>query len=350
MTQENGDRMREFKGFYKGVNLGGWLSQCGNQYTEEHYNSFVKKEDIARIASWGMDHVRLPIDYNLIQEDDGTLIEAGFKHIDDCLAWCKEYGLNTVLDLHKACGFVFDDENYCSFFADQKLQAQFIELWKEIARRYGNKENIAFELLNEVTMPEMAEPWNEIIRKTMPEIRKIADKTKVIVGGIYNSSITGLSLMEAPYDENMVFTYHCYSPFIFTHQDAEWIAKMPKGFSTTFPKTAKETMEESRSVYGSDFDNEFENLGDALLDKEYFRHLFEPAIAIAEKFDVPLYCGEYGVIDLADCDSTLRWFESMHEALEECKIGRAVWSYKKMNFGLIDKHYDSIREKIVTLL
>ena len=32
--------MREFKGFKKGVNLGGWLSQCGEgNYTKERFDT-----------------------------------------------------------------------------------------------------------------------------------------------------------------------------------------------------------------------------------------------------------------------------------------------------------------------
>lgn len=342
--------MKAFNGFQKGVNLGGWLSQCGRNYTEEHYNSFIVKEDIAKIASWGVDHVRLPVDYNVIQNEDGTMKESGFSHIDRCLAWCEEYHLNVVFDLHKACGFVFDDKNYCDFFTDAKLQDQFIALWKEIATRYGSRKDIAFELLNEVTAFEMAKPWNEISARTIPEIRKIAPDVKIIVGGIYNSSIYGLSLMDKPADENVIFTFHCYSPMIFTHQNAQWIETMPKGYHCTFPQTAKETMEASHIAFGTDFDAEFDGLGDQVLDKEYFKKLFKPAIEISEKYDVILYCGEYGVIEQADTESTLKWYQEMHAALEECKIARAAWTYKAMNFGLTQDHVAEIYEDLIQLL
>ena len=69
-------KTRDFAGFKKGVNLGGWLSQCvGGNYTDEYYSTFITKEDVDRIASWGCDHVRLPIDYNVIQTDDGDMID-----------------------------------------------------------------------------------------------------------------------------------------------------------------------------------------------------------------------------------------------------------------------------------
>ena len=73
-------------------------------------------------------------------------------------------------------------------------------------------------------------------------------------------------------------------------------------------------------------------------------------MAIAEKFDVPMYCGEYGVIDNADRESALRWFEDIHTALTELHIPRAAWSYKKMNFGISDEHNSTIITKLISNL
>jgi len=326
--------MRNFDGYLKGVNLGGWLSQCGKNYTEEHYNSFISKKDIDLIASWGMDHVRLPVDYNVVQNEDGSFIESGFRHIDDCIAWCEANGLKIVLDLHKTCGFVFDDESYCSFFTDSTLQEMFIKLWMEFTRRYGSNENIAFELLNEVTALSVADAWNKISADTIAAIRTLAPNKKIIVGGIYNSSIYGLSLLEKPADENIVFTFHCYSPMIFTHQAADWLKGMPLDYHLTYPLSASKTRSESATVFGNDYDNEFSSLGDDMLSVDFFRRLFAPAVAVAEKYDVPLYCGEYGVIDDADRDSALSWFKDIHTALDELNLARSVWSYKQMNFDI----------------
>ena len=56
--------MRKFDGYLRGVNLGGWLSQCV-AYTEEHFNGFITEEDIKTIASFGLDHIRVPVDYDV---------------------------------------------------------------------------------------------------------------------------------------------------------------------------------------------------------------------------------------------------------------------------------------------
>ena len=339
--------MRVFEGFMKGINLGGWISQCGHNYNEEHYNTFITKKDIDLIASWGLDHVRLPVDYNVVQNDDGSFIESGFKHIDDCIKWCEANNMKVVLDLHKTCGYVFDDATYCDFFKERKLQEMFIRLWSEFARRYGSKKNVAFELLNEITDLSTAVPWNRIATETIAAIRPIAPTTKIIIGGVFNSSIYGLTLLRAPYDENIVFTFHSYSPMVFSHQSACWIKQMPKDFSTTYPLPASEMRAISKSIYGRDFDEDFKYLGDRILDAEFFKQLFAPALAVAKKHNVPLYCGEYGVINFADSASRLQWYKDFHAAIEFYNLPRAAWNYKSMLFGITDEPNKDIYEELI---
>ena len=93
-------------GFYRGVNLGGWLSQC--DYSAERLDSFITERDFAQIAAWGFDHVRLPVDYNVIQRPDGTMIEEGLRRVERAVCGAEAYGLRVVLDLHKTQGVSFD--------------------------------------------------------------------------------------------------------------------------------------------------------------------------------------------------------------------------------------------------
>ncbi len=326
--------MNQLEGYKKGVNLGGWLSQCLDQYNEEHYRSFITERDIEKIASWGLDHVRLPVDYNVVQNEDGTFIESGFAHIDDCISWCKKHGLKIVMDLHKACGYVFDNAEYCDFFSDERLQKMFRDLWMEFTRRYGHEEILAFELLNEVTEERFAEPWNRISTETIRKIHEVAPEKTVIIGGIYNSSIYGLTLLPKPVDDHVVYTFHCYDPMIFTHQNAHWVAQMPKGYAISYRQSASVLANESHRIFGSDFDAQFDGLGDQGMSSEFFRHDFVQALEVANKWKVPLYCGEYGVIDDADRESALSWYEDIQQVLIEQDIPRAAWSYKEMNFDL----------------
>ena len=98
--------MKVFEGYMHGINLGGWLSQC--DHTKDRYDNFILESDIARISEWGLDHIRIPVDYNLVEDEEGNYKEDGFSYIDKAIDWCEKYHLNMVLDLHKTYGFSFD--------------------------------------------------------------------------------------------------------------------------------------------------------------------------------------------------------------------------------------------------
>ena len=81
-------------GFYRGVDLGGWLSQC--DYSRQRLDHFIEEKDLEKIAAWGLDHVRIPVDYNILENEDGSYRDDGFERINRALAWCRKYGLNAA--------------------------------------------------------------------------------------------------------------------------------------------------------------------------------------------------------------------------------------------------------------
>ncbi len=342
--------MKRFLGYQKGINLGGWLSQC--DHNKEHYDSFITEDDIKRIASWGLDHVRLPVDYELVETDRGDFMEDGFRYIDSCLEWCEKYGLNMILDLHRARGYSFDEsETSGGFFKDTKLQDDFVDLWKVFARRYGKYANrLSFELLNEVVDRDVAQIWNGIAERTIEAIRAFAPTIDILVGGVENNSISSLKLLAPPHDEHIVYNFHFYEPLIFTHQSAYWIKGMPTDFSIVYPNRVSEIVSNSKRYVPGLNTDQYESTENDQLDRNFFETAFSEAVRIAEKRNVPLYCGEYGVIDRADVSSTLNWYSDLNSTFEKYGISRAAWTYKEKDFGITGEHYAPIFDRLVKLL
>ncbi len=344
--------MRVFTGFQHGVNLGGWLSQC-DATTEAHFNTFITEADIRRIQGMGLDHVRLPVDYNWIEDEAGAPIEAGMAHIDDCVGWCEAAGLNLLLDLHKAFGYTFDplekNADREIFFHDAALQARFIALWQRLARRYGSHANVAFDLLNEVISPNVVEPWNDIVERTVSAIREIAPDTWIVVGGVCYNNVRSVPLLAPPHDARVVYNFHCYEPMVFTHQKAYWVEGMPDDLDVAYPDDLEHYVALSKQL-SFDLAGAIEGQDVTELGPELFEALFAPALEAAKRNGAPLYCGEYGVIDRADTADTVRWLKDISEVFNRHGIGRALWNYKRKDFGLIDAHYDPVRDAMVKLL
>ena len=315
-------KMKDF-GFYRGVDLGGWFSQCN--YSEDRLEHFITEKDLDKIVSWELDHVRIPIDYNVVEKDDGEFIPEGFFRIGRAIGWCKARNLKVVLDLHKTAGFSFDvGEAESGFFSSEKFQNRFYRLWEELARRFYDPENVAFELLNEVTDESFIDAWNHISRTCIERIRPIAPKALILIGSYHNNSVDAVKDLAAPADDRVIYNFHCYSPLEFTHQGAYWVPDMAPDFRQSFEEAA--------------------------IPEDYFEKAFASAVETAEKNNTALYCGEYGVIDRANPEDTVKWFRLIHAAFEKYQISRAAWSYKEMDFGLSDSRMDAVRDELIPLL
>lgn len=344
--------LKEFKGYKKGIDFGGWLSQC--DHTKDRYDNFIVDDDFTTVAKWGVDHIRVPVDYELVEENDGNYIEEGFGYIQYAIDQCKKNNLNMILDLHKTFGYSFDSGyGESGFFENEKLQERFYKLWEEFAKRFASNEDmLAFELLNEVTDKEYGPIWNDIAEKCITRIREIAPTVTILVGGYWNNSAVAVKDLAMPHDENIVYNFHCYDPLIFTHQGAHWVDRMPLDYKMEFDHTYNEFKEIIHRDF-PEWDDGFympEDAGDKPFGADYFIGLFEEAVKVAEERGVSLYCGEYGVIEKADPEDQVKWFKAINEAFEHFGLARAAWSYKEMDFGLIDVRLDGVRDEIIKLL
>ncbi|MBQ9947351.1 MAG: glycoside hydrolase family 5 protein [Oscillospiraceae bacterium] len=317
--------MLKNKGFYRGINFGGWLSQC--DYSEDRLNNFITESDFAKVSEWGLDHIRIPVDYNIFENDDGSYKEDGFTRIDKAFEYCEKYGLNVVLDLHKTAGFSFDNyvENETGFFENEQLQERFYRLWEEFAKRYGKlSKRVAFELLNEVTDKEYIDIWNRISNECIKRIRVYAPDTLILVGSYYNNSAEAVPYLTKPFDENVIYNFHCYEPLKFTHQGAYWTDMINKDERFSFDESN--------------------------ITPDFFEKLFSPAIEAAKRNNTTLYCGEYGVINIVSPEDTIKWFRCINSVFEKHGISRCAWSYKEMDFGLSDNRLDEIRNELLKYL
>lgn len=341
--------MKVFDGFQKGVDLGGWLSQ--GSYDRAHLDSFITETDFGKIAGWGCDHVRLPVDYNIFEKEDGTPVGDGFELVDKALAWCEKYSLNMLIDVHKVYGYSFysgDGEN--GFFDSEALQERYYKLWQRIAERYGRyPERVAFELLNEVNDKEFSARWNAIAKRATELIRPLAPITKIVLGSYWNNSVDALADLDMPYDENIVYNFHCYDPFMFTHQGADWVDEMPLDLRLDYPGDINDYRLKAKET-GLTRIQDYLDVPESGFDASYFEKRFIGAVKLCEERGVALYCGEYGVIDRADPIQILAWYKDINSAFKKFGIGRAAWNYKEKDFGLSAERMLPVIDELVKYL
>lgn len=341
--------MKRFEGFMKGINLGGWLSQY--EPAKERLDSYITEKDFEKIAGWGLDHVRIPVDYNLFETAEGDPLEFGMEYLEKAFQWGEKYNINIIIDLHKTFGYSYEvSYNESGFFESEALQERFYKLWERFAQRFGSRPGrIAFELLNEVNSPDLSDTWNRIIRTAIGRIRVFAPDTYIIVGGYWNNSVDALHDLEMPYDDKVVYNFHCYDPFMFTHQAAYWVEGMPADFRIGYPGDINEYREMVKKYHFTHI-QDYTDVPDTGFSEKYFESRFANAAKLCEERGCALYCGEYGVIEHSAAEDELRWYRDINHAFEKFCIGRSAWSYKAVDFGLTDGRLDPVLDELVKVL
>ena len=183
----------------RGVSLGSWLTveffltpslfngtSALSEYTltrslgkersrevlEPHWKNFIQKSDFERMASWGINFIRLPVGYYaFLLRDDDPYIDGQLPYIDLAMEWAREYGIQVVLDIHVAPGW----ENFENLGDSSGIWAEtpaYIDDTVEVVRRIvGNATTkwqgvlTGIELLNEPLSPLDA-PFGIIFRET----------------------------------------------------------------------------------------------------------------------------------------------------------------------------------------
>jgi len=337
--------MKKLEGYMAGVNLGHWISQYGTK-RKEHFDNYITAPDFKRIAEWGMDHIRMPFDYFMIEDDadPGKYLEDGLAYMDFTLENCKKNGLNLVMDLHHAPGFFFGNGDKNTLFTDPVMQERYINIWKFLAKRYAAEgDNLIFELMNEVVW-ENSDPWNELWQRTVKEIENISPDRRCIIGGNKWNSITELKNLTIVDDPNVIYNFHAYEPFMFTHQRANW---MENTRNYTVPVKYPFDPKEHAAFFGGNLWGDYAKLD--MIDKRFLYNFFAPALEFIEKNDRPLYCGEFGVISNSDVESMENWYKDMCDIFNEYGIGHAAWSYRGFS-KITDNNNNVVSEKMIKIL
>ena len=193
--------------------------EAAASFWEEFRDAFIDEADIALIAASGFDHVRLPINSRVIQDDAGNPIEAGYALIDRLIEWCRTHRLWVLLDLHGApggqTGTNIDDSprNLPELFMVEEYRERTVRLWRDLATRYaGETVVLGYDLLNEplpnewqhTYAAELADLYRELTR----EIRAIDPDHLIVYEGSHWA--TNWDIFTEVWDDNSMLQFHKY--------------------------------------------------------------------------------------------------------------------------------------------
>ena len=317
-----------------GINTSIWFAQASD-YSVHRLQTFTTADDIALIAKMGFDHCRLSIDAGpLVAWQHGGAADTPFMtELDRVVNVMLQNHLSVILDIHPT------SEYKAELFQGSAGVANFTSLWRALAAHFAaaDPEHVFFEIMNE---PEQNDPyrWQGIEATVVDAIRQAAPRSTIIAAGAHWSGLGDLLVLEPLADPNIIYTFHDYEPFPFTHQGATWTSpEVRPERAIPYPSTPEDIapkLDEEPTLSGQFFLDEY---GEGRWDAARVENSIEFAAKWSALHHVPIYCGEFGVLrEYAPPAARAQWLHDMRVALEKNHIGWAMWDYQT-NFGVVTK-------------
>lgn len=329
-------RVNKTMPYAKGLNLSEWLEVGGFGNVRK---CIYGKQDFENIKELGVEIIRVPIWFEEFSsgKPDYIVEDWLWESIDNAVSWCEEYQMYMIIDFH----------NNCSDGHPTKpdVEKMLVKIWKQIAERYKDKSDyVLYEIMNEPHLSSASPEadivkWGKVQGNVLKEIRAIDKKHTVIVGGEQSNSLGAMLKLPDYKDDNIIYNFHDYTPFLFTHQGAEWWNPMSYFKHVPFPyvkekmpPAPKNATDEAKWFYKNYEKDASEKNLVAPLDK---------AIEFANKRNSALMCNEYGVMmTYADEQERVNWYAMKTKWMKERNIIRVSWDYTG-KFGIFNSVSDT---------
>ena len=337
----------------RGTNLSHWLSQ--SEERGEARRTHIQEDDFARLDSLGFDFVRIPIDEVQFWDEEGNKLPEAWQMLTQALDWSVKHHLRAIVDLHIIRSHYFNavnegQEDANTLFTSEKAQQDLINLWYQLSealKGYSN-DSVAYEFMNEPVAPEH-EQWNQLVAKVHAALRKVEPKRTLVIGSNLWQGYQTIKYLRVPEnDKNIVLSFHYYNPMILTHYGAWWTPIGKYKGKVNYPGilVSKEDYEAAPDSLKPELE--------PYLTQEYnidkIRADFKDAIEAAKKYNLQLFCGEWGVYEPVDRELAYKWTKDMLTVFDEFNIAWTTWCYDA-DFGFWDQKKHDFKDKpLVDLL
>lgn len=324
----------------KGINLAHWFAQ-GKPTVDYIQNRGLDSIDFKLLRTAGFTYVRLSFDPELIfNADNPSLLNPELlvlleKAVDNLIA----ADLAVVLDFHPAT-YYKNRLMHSELFAEKALES-----WYTLSDFFNTRspEMLFFEVLNEPAF-ENPQDWYRLQMRFVSAIRSGVPVHTIIISANMCVShddwngVKALTLMPILQDHNIIYNFHFYEPYFFTHQGASWGWEMLQCLKyLPYPSSleaVKAALKEPQEKIVTDIIRYY---GYERWNLDKLKARLQPAADWARANQVPVTCNEFGAYKPnVRVEDRMRYLHDMRTALESFQIGWGMWDYDA-GFALVEK-------------
>lgn len=319
--------------FSRGVNFSSWMEF---KNPGEINVNFFTKEDFENVKKMGCDIVRLPVHFEQLSHGrpDYEVDSIVWHILDNVTAWANELKLYVIIDFHNnTAGGTSTPKN---------IEEILLKIWNQISSRYSNSgKYICYEIYNEPHGINIIQ-WGKIEEKIINKIRENDKSHYIICGGADWNSFDALKALPDFTDEKLIYTFHFYEPFLFTHQGANWndlkrIKNIPFPYDKNrMPSLPENATSKEKWYLSSDYNYSLKGTEKSVSD------FFDQYVDFSLKRNAPVYCGEFGVyMPYADPKERTNWYRIVTNLLDEKGIAHTSWDYYG-SFGVFKSETETL--------
>jgi aryl-phospho-beta-D-glucosidase BglC (GH1 family) len=323
----------------KGINLSNWF----NDYSDPgQFTSRFSDATLQLIKASGFTYVRLPIGATILFNPSNPtgLNSTNLAKIDKAVQNCINAGLAVTINLHPW------QNNIDSLLANDPLYVNKIaDYWKSVSAYFKKYpvNKIFFEVLNEphasaagLTSQDFGW-WKPVQERIIDAIRESTTEHYIIAGGEGWNSINGI-LQLTPYSKpRIVYNFHFYDPFLFTHQGASWAGWQPAidAANVPYPSSPAAVAPLIAASSNTVLNDALQWYGEQRYNIDSLDKWVKRASDWGQVHQVRVIVNEFGsYMPFAPRQSRLNWIRDARMVFEKYKIGWAMWECDE-GFGWI---------------
>ncbi|EHH13473.1 glycoside hydrolase family protein [Mesorhizobium amorphae CCNWGS0123] len=222
----------------RGLNLDQWTTWVGEDKWNDpkailpfpEWRKFLKDADLKALKDAGFDFLRMPVDPSpFLSAETVALRDDLYASVLDSVRMINRAGLKVIVDMHLIPSGGSRKIGMGEVMDNPEIFEAYVEMVRKMARTLAAEDphQVAFEPMNEPVVDcdgDGTSLWPDRQLKLFAAARSSATKLTLILTGACYSNAASLAKIDPKMiaDDNIIWTFHSYDPFLLTHQGATW--------------------------------------------------------------------------------------------------------------------------------
>jgi len=315
---------------HKGLNLEGCFEVGYGSDASNIWMGYFNDTHFGYFEQIGVDVVRVPMQLGYFlssQAPNYTLQQAFFDRLDEALALARKHNMSLIIDNH--VWGVYDQSGY-QYPCMKKI-------WEQIATHCKNMgQEVIYELFNEPDGTYWHNNWHTVQGNLIQDIRAIDQNHTIIITPTNYCSIADLPTTGGYKDTNLLYSFHCYFPYEFTHQGATFSHVASLGGKLHFPYQSGDEQWYYLVTTSQEVQDDVRNYANRGTVSALHAAFAEELNACRQR-GAKLFVGEFGTAWSYGMDkqSRLNWLRNVSSYMDVNDIAWTHWDYAH-DFGIIN--------------